>query len=77
MLEGFQLHLVRRRPFAGEDRFPLQIAVHHENDRLIVCQISYDDRNLFNTRQLAGAEPAMTGDHFISAVRVRPDNGGI
>ena len=77
MLERVQLHLVRRRTLAGEDTLTLQIAVYHENHRLIVCQVSYDNRNLFEPCQFTGVKPTMTGDHLIAAVRSRPHDGGI
>lgn len=77
MFQRFQLHFVRLRPLHGADRFPLQIAVHHKDHRLVVGKIADDCRDGFQPCKVCGVKPPVTGYHFISALRVGTDDGGV
>ena len=77
MLQRFQLHFVRLRPFHGTDGFPLQIAVHHEDHRLVVVKIADDGRYGFQPRKVCGMEPPVSGYHLVSALRCGADDGGV
>ena len=77
MLQRFQLHFVRLRPFHGADGFPLQIAVHHEDHRLVVVKIADDGRYGFQPRKVCGMEPPVSGYHLVSALRCGADDGGV
>ena len=74
MFDGFQLHLIGFCPFAGQDVFPLKIAVHHDDDRFIIVQISDNDGHRIQPRQLTGAFSPVPGYDFISPFLQRPGN---
>ena len=74
-LHSFQLHLVGKSPFTGEQAFPLQIAVNHDDGGLVIVQIPHNDRHGFLARQLTGPVTPVPCHQLIAAVRVRSGNG--
>ena len=74
-LHSFQLHLVGKSPFTGEQAFPLQIAVNHDDGGLVIVQVADNHRHGFFTRQLASSVPPVPGNQLIAAIRVRAGNG--
>ena len=60
MLECFQLHLVRLCPFARQDVFPLEIGIHHDDNRFVIVQVSHNHRYLIHSGQLAAPAPSTT-----------------
>ena len=75
MLDGLQLHLISKSPLAGEQAFPLQIAVNHDNGGLIVVQVADNDRHGILASQFTGPVTPVPGNQFIAAVRVRAGDG--
>ena len=74
MFHGLQLHLIGKSPLTGEQAFPLQVAVHHDDGGLVVVQVADNDRHGFFVRQFAGPVPPVPGDQLIPAARVRADD---
>ena len=74
MFNSLQLHLVSKGPLAGEQAFPLQVAVHHDDGGGIIVQVSDNDRHGFFLGQLTGPVPPVTGHQLIAALRVRAGN---
>ena len=70
-LHGLQLHLISKSPLTGEQAFPLQIAVNHDNGGLVIVQIPDNNRHGILASQFAGPVPPVPGDQLIAAVRVR------
>ena len=73
---GFQLHLIGKRLFGWQYLFPLKVAVHHDDDGLIVCQLPDDTGHSRQARQLCRPLAPVAGHHLITAVRHGPDQGG-
>lgn len=59
--------------FGRQDRFPLQVAVHHDNGRFIIGEITDDTGNLRQLCQGCRKLAPVTCHHFIAAVRFRAD----
>ena len=74
MFDGLQLHAVCKCSFTGEQAFPLQVAVHHDDGGGIIVQVSDNDRHGFFLGQLTGPVPPVTGNQLIAAFRVRAGN---
>ena len=71
---GLQLHLVGEGSLAGEQAFPLEIAVHHDDGGGIIVQVPDNDRHGFFLGQLTGPVPPVPGYQLIAAFRVRAGN---
>ena len=74
MLHGFQLHLVGKGPFAGQDIFTLEVAVNHDDRGGIIVQVADNDRHGLHTGDLTGMVAAVSSNQFVSTVWVRPGN---
>ena len=65
---------VGKSPLVGEQAFPLQVAVHHNDGGGIIVQVSDNDRHGFFLSQLTGPVSPVTGYQLIAALRVRAGN---
>ena len=74
MFNRIQLHLVGKRSFARQDTLPLQIRIDHQNNGGIIVQVTNNRRHGFLTRKLRCPVPPVTGNDFITTIRVRTDN---
>ena len=75
MFHRLQLHPIGKRPLAGQQRFPLQVGIHHDDGRLIVIQLPHDHRHFRKSRQQAGPVPPVARHQLISALLSRPRDG--
>ena len=66
LLDGFHLQFVSLGTFRGENVFPLDIAVDHPNDGIIVFQVENHDRHGILPQLFTSVLPAMTGNQFVS-----------
>ena len=71
MPDSLQLQLVRKRALARQQVLALQVAVHYENSRRVVIQLTDDDRHRLQPRQLASALSPVARDKLIAAVGQR------
>ena len=74
MFDGLQLHAVCKCSFTGEQAFPLQVAVHHNDGGGIIIQVSHNNRHGLFLGKLTGPVPPVSGYQLISALRVRAGN---
>ena len=75
MFRGFQLHLIREGPLAGQDILPLNVTVNHNDDCGIVVQLPHNYRHGFQARQFTPSFSAMPGNQLIPALRTRARYG--
>ena len=72
MLQSIVFHLVRKGLLRRQDMLPLQVAVHHGDNSLLVCQVADNHRHGVHPQCLARCQPPVAGDQLIAAVRQRP-----
>ena len=65
-------HLVRKGLLRRQNMLPLQVAVHHGDNSLLVCQVTDNHRHGVHPQCLARCQPPVAGDQLIAAVRQRP-----
>ena len=63
---GLQLHLVRKRLFAGQQVFPLKVAVNHQDHRFIVGHFSHQHRHGGQAQFLRRQTPPMPADQLVA-----------
>ena len=74
--DSIQLHLVRPRPFAGQQRFALKIGVNHDDGSGIVVQITDDSGHRGKSGDLACMMSPVTSNNLISAFFPWAHDGG-
>ena len=65
MEQGGHFQLVGKRFFAGQQAFPMEIAVHQHDGGCVPVERINMGRNLLDSCPLGGVEPPVAGDHFI------------
>ena len=68
MVQSVSFHLKCKCLFAWQNRFSLQIGVHHCNDRFVVGHITDNHRHSFKPKFLISRKSSVPGDNLISAV---------
>ena len=76
MLDRLHLHFVRKGFLAGQDMFPLDVAVHQKDDRFIVGHRAHQHRQAGDAQRLAGSFAAMAAHDLIASVRQRAGQQG-
>ena len=71
--DGFHLHLIGKRLFAGQDMLPLDVAVHHQDHRLVVGHIPDQYRQFGDAQSLAGSLAAVSADDLVATIPTGPD----
>lgn len=74
MTNRIQLHLVRKRSFAGQKTLALDVAVNHDDRRCIVIQITDNHRHRVKSSDFTSALSPVTGDNLITAFFPWTDN---
>ena len=74
MTNRIQLHLVRKRSFAGQKTLALDVAVNHDDRRCIVIQITDNHRHRVKSGNFTSALSPVTGDNLITAFFPWTDN---
>ena len=72
MFQSIVFHLVRKCFFRWQDVLPLQVAVRHGDNSLLVRQVTDNHRHGVHPQRLARCQPPVAGDQLIAAVRQRP-----
>lgn len=76
MLQGVQLHLESKSPFAWKQLLTLQVRIHHEQRCGIIIQITDDGGDGLFADQITGTFSPMPGDDFLTALWSGTHNGG-
>ena len=66
MLNCLHLHLIGKRLLAGEYMLPLQVGVHHGDNRLVVGHVPDDDRHGGQTQRSASSQTPVAGHQLIT-----------
>lgn len=69
---GIQLHFVRKSLFRRQYALALEIAVHHDNNGFIVCEVAHDAGDRVPPCQFAGQLAPVSRHHLIAAVLQLP-----
>ena len=77
MFQRLHFHLVRLCAFHGRNVLALQIGIHQQDHRLVVSQIADNGRDRILPGKAACVQAPVSGDHFIAASGIWPDDGGI
>ena len=75
MFDGFQLHLICLCPFTRQDILALEIAVHHNDYRFIIVEITDNDWHSVQTCQFTGTFSPVSSDDLIPAILQWSCNG--
>lgn len=68
-LHRLKPHRISERPLARQDGLPLEVAVYHGDDGLVVAHVPHDAGDARKARQLGRPLPAMPGSQARSAPR--------
>ena len=71
--DGFHLHLIGKRLLAGQDMLPLDVAVYHQDHRLIVGHIPDQYRQFCDAQGFAGGLAAVSADDLVAAIPTGAD----
>ena len=73
VFDGFHLHLIGKHLLAGQDMLPLDVAVHHQDHRLVIGHIPDQCRQFGDAQSLAGGLAAVSADDLVAAIPTGAD----
>ena len=71
---GVQLQLIRLCFLTGQQVFPVDVVVHHQNIRVLVAVIPHDDRTGIQSHHLGAVIAPVAGDDLIPALAAGTDD---